>query len=82
MRSSAALGRIEQPFVFHDRVAIGHAGDVVGDGARAAGLSELRLQLLRRLSVLGRQQLRAREERYRTCARITVCALFVMRSTR
>src|SRR6185437_7973301 len=43
---SWSLPRIKQPAVFQDRVAIGHAGHVVGDAARAAGQPALLLGAL------------------------------------
>ena len=77
----SALRGIEQPLVLDDSVAVGHARDVVGDGACAAGLAGIGLHVLRRLVMLVRQQL-GRAKKESNSERITVCALLVMRSTR
>src|SRR3546814_4081133 len=60
---SAQAARIEQAFVLIKRVTIGHAGDIVGNRARAAGRGIHCLQLLCLAEEIGRQQTRTTDQR-------------------
>ena len=73
-----ALGRIEQPPMLEDGVAVGHAGDVVGHGAGAAVRPVDALGAQRLVAMFGRHQrdvsMNARTARCTTRGPWTSCA--------
>src|SRR5437667_2979703 len=60
---SGALGRLEQPPMLEDGVAVGHSGDVVSHRASATGGSMLGLRLHRLIAMLSRHETHVLEKR-------------------
>ena len=61
--SSHPLPCIKKATVLQDRVAVRHAGDVVGDGAGAAGVAARLLAAASGIAVLGRHEVDVVQER-------------------
>src|SRR5437879_8320551 len=80
---SGALGRLEQPPMLEDGVAVGHSGDVVSHRASATGGSMLGLRLHRLIAMLSRHETQDRKStRLNSSHRCISYAVFCLKKKR